>query len=287
MDFDKADSQVLFLPLSYSFGLLGQILPALSLGKTTHYIDNIIKVGSVLNKSKIEMISGVPSQHHVLTKILKETENITHVISAGAPLSNELRSTMIKKYSNAIIYNNYGQTELSPRALISKSTEEGFLEGSTGKPVDGLTCKITTEGELLFKGKQVMLGYVKDVPEKIVDEWLYTGDLAVEKDGMIYVKGRLDSLVKVAGQRISLKFLENIIEELESVDYSGVIARDNSLYGNEIFVFFSGNNSEEKVLEQFKLKSGLKVIPKKIFKLEEFPMSTNGKKDYKSLNNLI
>ena len=283
LDFDKIESQALFLPLSYSFGLLGQLIPALTLGKTTYVVDHIIKVKKLAEDKLVQMISAVPSQHMVLLKLLGDTSSITHVISAGAPLNLSLREKLVDKFSNATIYNNYGQTELSPRALFLKSTDGAFLSQATGRVVEGLTYKITNEGELLFKGGQVMLGYLNGNDNKIIDGWLYTGDFAEEKNGIVYISGRKDSLVKIAGQRISLKFLERLIEKEEGALNCAIILKENNLYGQELYLFYDGEIEESQVLEIFKAESGLKVIPQKITKLSDFPKNTNGKKDYQAL----
>jgi long-chain acyl-CoA synthetase len=186
-----------------------------------------------------------------------------------------------------VIYNNYGQTELSPRALVLKSTDSSFLSQATGRVVDGLTYKITDDGELLFKGDQVMLGYLNGNDAKIIDKWLYTGDLAEEKDGIVYINGRKDSIVKIAGQRISLKFLERLVEKEKGVANCAAILIENELYGQELYLFYDGDALESDLLEVFKKESGLKVIPKEIKKISDFPKNANGKKDYPALKKLI
>jgi long-chain acyl-CoA synthetase len=73
LDFDQIESQVLFLPLSYSYGLLGQLIPALKLGKTTYIVDHMIKIKKIVDDKLVQMISAVPSQHIVLLKLISET----------------------------------------------------------------------------------------------------------------------------------------------------------------------------------------------------------------------
>jgi long-chain acyl-CoA synthetase len=286
LDFDQIESQVLFLPLSYSYGLLGQLIPALKLGKTSYVVDHVIKVKKLVEDKLVQMISAVPSQHIVLLKLLNDTSSISHVISAGAPLNLSLREKLVEKFSTAVIYNNYGQTELSPRALFLKSTDEAFLSQATGRVVDGLIYKITEDGELLFKGDQVMLGYLNGNDNKIIDGWLYSGDLADEKEGIVYINGRKDSLIKIAGQRISLKFLERLIEKEEGASNCAAILKENELYGQELYLFYDGDIDELSVLDVFKKESGLKVVPKQITKLLDFPKNANGKKDYPALKKL-
>lgn len=285
LDFEKIEAQALFLPLSYSYGLLGQLLPALELGKTTYILDHMIKIKALVENNLVQMISAVPSQHIVLLKILNNTKSLSHIISAGAPLHLNLRKELVKKFNYGTIYNNYGQTELSPRALSLKSSDPDFLTEATGRVVRGLEYKINEEGELLFKGKQVMLGYLGESYSQI--EWHNTGDLAQEKDGLITIKGRKDSLVKIAGQRISLKFLEAIIEKEKNVNHVAILYKEDELYGQKLFLFYEGSLLEKEVLEVFKRESGLSIIPEKIIKLDKVPKNTNGKIDYQALKQNI
>lgn len=285
LDFEKINAQGLFLPLSYSFGFLGQLLPALKLGKTTYILDHLLKIKSLVENKKIEMISAVPSQHIVLLKLLNNIESLSHIISAGAPLHLSLRSELVHKYTYGTIYNNYGQTELSPRALSLKSSDIHFLSEATGRVVTGLSYKINTQKELLFKGEQVMLGYLGESEKST--EWHNTGDLATEDNGLITIQGRKDSLVKIAGQRISLKFLEAMLEKESPIKHAAIILKEDDLYGQKLFLFFEGSLSEKNVLEIFKLESGLSVIPEKIIKLEDFPKNANGKIDYINLKKWV
>jgi len=281
LDFDKIEVQALFLPLSYSYGLLGQLLPALTLGKTTYVLDHMIKIKSLVENNLVQMISAVPSQHIVLLKILNDTKALSHIISAGAPLYLNLRRELVKKYSHGTIYNNYGQTELSPRALSLKSSDPDFLTDATGRVVRGLEYKINPEGELLFKGEQVMLGYLGESENK--SQWHNTGDLALDDNGLITIQGRKDALVKIAGQRVSLKFLEAIIEKESSVNHAAVLYKEDELYGQKLFLFYEGSLLEKEILEIFKLESGLSIIPEEIIKLDQFPKNSNGKIDYLNL----
>ncbi|HSP77562.1 MAG TPA: class I adenylate-forming enzyme family protein, partial [Myxococcaceae bacterium] len=202
LDFHAAREQVLLLPLSYAFGLLGQLLPGLVAGTRTRLVGNLVELKALAEAGELRgMISGVPSHFETLLRLLGSASfpEVSHVVSAGAPLSVPLRQRLREAFPRAHLYTNYGQTELSPRALCLRSDDPAFFSSATGYPVEGLSVKLTDSGELCFRGKQVMLGYLGDeaaTRERLRDGWLQTGDLArLEPDGLVTVLGRNDELL--------------------------------------------------------------------------------------------
>ena len=72
------------------------------------------------------------------------------------------------------------------------------------------------EGELVFKGRNVFLGYAKDINDlKKGDEknqLLYTGDIAFkDKDNFYYISGRKNRFIKLYGIRFDIDDIENIL----------------------------------------------------------------------------
>nr|WP_277619257.1 AMP-binding protein [Legionella norrlandica] len=62
LGFEKVQNQLLFLPLSYSFGLLGQLLPGLIAGLSTQLITQFTDIKMLMEQGIIpQMWSGVPS----------------------------------------------------------------------------------------------------------------------------------------------------------------------------------------------------------------------------------
>ncbi len=192
LNFRQAPQQTLFLPLHYSFGILGQILPALQLGiETRLYASFNEAVAEIPRLGLAGMWSGVPSHWQTLLKFLEMqknrqelTKSATHIVSAGAPLPLSLREQLMQNFANATIFNNYGLTECSPRVLSYNSKHPLFLQNYVGFPVGDFQVKISEQGELLLKGSQVMLGYLEESAKttpgtaKIHEGWFYTGDLA-------------------------------------------------------------------------------------------------------------
>jgi long-chain acyl-CoA synthetase len=281
LNFNQIESQVLFLPLSYSFGLIGQLFTALSLGKRTYLADHFIKVKKIVEKENIHMISGVPSHFSNLIKLLDQNNSLTHIVSAGAFLSPSLRKKLVDSFPKAVVYNNYGQTEMGPRALCLSSDDESFLTNATGYPVEGIEYLIEN-GFIKFRGEQIMLGYLgEDSP--INDEgWLETGDQAIESNGLITIQGRVDDLIKVDGNKVSLVQLKETILSLTNQSEIALVSSKE----DELFCFITNEISREQHRD---LLSSLKInIPFNHFVLLPSILKlNNGKVDNVSLREMI
>jgi len=121
----------------------------------------------------------------------------------------------------------YGLTETAPMIFGSKVPETIFR--SVGPVMDGVEYKIvdvnptTGEGEVMVRGRNVMLGYYKDpdATAKVLspDGWFRTGDLGIlDKHQNLYLKGRSKNMILGAsGENIYPEEIEAIINEMDAV----------------------------------------------------------------------
>jgi long-chain acyl-CoA synthetase len=76
-----------------------------------------------------------------------------------------------------------------------------------GKPVDGIEFKLASDGEILFRGRNVFKSYFKDSTATAqvfdADGWAHTGDLAeFDSRGLIKIKGRKKEILKTSGGKM-------------------------------------------------------------------------------------
>ncbi|WP_343238229.1 AMP-binding protein [Streptomyces sp. SID13031] len=91
------------------------------------------------------------------------------------------------------VLEGYGPTKTT--AALSVNLPDDIWIGTVGKPLPGVTVGVADDGELCFKGGQVMLGYWKNDEATAAaidsDGWFHTGDLGdFDADGFIKITGR-------------------------------------------------------------------------------------------------
>lgn len=232
------DNIVCMLPMAHMYGLAFEILLGVARGCHIHFLTRVpspqILIGA-FNKTKPTLVLSVPLiiEKIVRGKIFPELEknpaktllmfpflknivykkireklmetfggNLQEVVIGGAALSSEVGEFLSKiKFPYTV---GYGMTECGP--LISYEYWEEYKPGCCGKVVERMEVKLDLKnpkksvGEILVRGKNVMLGYYKN-PEATQstfteDGWLRTGDLAtIDKDGYIFIRGRNKSMI--------------------------------------------------------------------------------------------
>lgn len=128
----------------------------------------------------------------------------------GAPLRKEVEEFFAA--CGLLVCQGYGLTEASP--LVSFNSPGGYKFGTAGRPLVGSQMTTTEDGEILYRGPNVMKGYWK-APEAtaaaIEDGWLHTGDIGhIDEDGFLVITDRLkDIIVTLNGKNISPQPIEN------------------------------------------------------------------------------
>ena len=161
------------------------------------------------------------------------------IICGGAALNQNIINFF--ESIGVTILNGYGITECAP--LISCNRNEYRKRGSVGLPIIGGHVKIHNpdgngEGEICYKGPNVMLGYYKDeaATAAVFDDegYFHTGDYGkVEMEGedqWIYITGRLKNLIILSNGK-------NVYPEEIETDIQGV-------YGVGEVVVYAGESKE-------------------------------------------
>ena len=134
----------------------------------------------------------------------------TVLAAGGAPLRKEVEEFFAA--CGLLVCQGYGLTEASP--LVSFNSPDGYKFGTAGKLLVGSQMTTTEEGEILYRGPNVMKGYWK-APEAtaaaIDDGWLHTGDIGyLGEDGFLVITDRLkDIIVTLNGKNISPQPIES------------------------------------------------------------------------------
>jgi long-chain acyl-CoA synthetase len=139
--------------------------------------------------------------------------NLVYAVSGSAPLNKALAEFF--HACGILILEGLGMTENTSFSNVNRYDNYKF--GTVGQLGPGIEQKINPDGEVLFRGKNIMLGYYKN-PEETAetidhDGWLYTGDIGeIDEDGFLRITDRKkDIIVTSGGKNIAPQRVENIM----------------------------------------------------------------------------
>ncbi len=142
---------------------------------------------------------------------------IRYLISGGAALPPDVLRTFTGMGFD--FFEGYGLTETAP-VLTVTSPKGRPRPGSVGAPLPGIEVRIEQPdaagvGEIVAKGRNVMLGYWEDeaaTAEVIRDGWFHTGDLGrFDQDGNLCIVGRSkDVIIGANGKNVYPDEIEDL-----------------------------------------------------------------------------
>jgi acyl-CoA synthetase (AMP-forming)/AMP-acid ligase II len=210
----------------------------------------------------------------------------------------------------AHFYNVYGPTEVTINCFAVRLDDKLHL-ADEGKPVPIGECfdsldyvlldengRLADEGELCVTGPQLMFGYhadptrteaafVADPRLDFIRRPLYrTGDIGYRDAGLMYLKGRVDGLIKIRGYRIHPDEVSKALDTLEGVDVSAVISfgdQSNAALAAFIKLKPNINLSPDLINDALKDIIPIYMIPTRYEFIEKFPLNQSGKIDKRAL----
>jgi malonyl-CoA/methylmalonyl-CoA synthetase len=170
------------------------------------------------------------------------------------------------------------------------------IPGSIGIPLPGLQVRIVDPesladmtpgevGELWLKSAAITPGYWRkpmETADTFKDGWFRTGDLGkVDSDDYYYLTDRIKHIIISGGENVSAKEVETVINQLDGVNESIVVGKDDEKWGEKVVAAVT-LKPEAKMTES-DIKDYCKVhlhdwkCPKEIMFLDEIPRNTMGK----------
>jgi acetyl-CoA synthetase len=127
--------------------------------------------------------------------------------------------------------------------------------------------------------------YVETYWSRFGPETYLVGDAAIrDKDGYLWIVGRIDDVINVSGHRLSTAEVESAIVAHEKVAEAAVVAQSDELTGQAIvaFVTLQGelegtNEIENHIREHVAEKIGKLARPKRILWADDLPKTRSGK----------
>lgn len=234
-----------------------------------------------------------------------QCDSVRLIVASGEALAPELVAKVARLLPNATLVNLYGPTE----AAIDVShwtcgpADASAVAVPIGHPIANLQLHVLdagwqpvpagATGELYLAGAGLARGYLgrpgltaeRFVPDPFVPgaRMYRTGDLARRRaDGALDYLGRVDTQVKLRGQRIEPGEIEALLRAAPGVHDAVVIVRDEQLVG---YVACGGAGPLDRaaLLDSLRAQLPAYMVPSQLIELDALPVTPNGKCDRHAL----
>lgn len=234
LDITHHDRAISSLPFHYSYGLSilhTHILAGASIVLTTQSILQE-QFWQVFNRFKCTSLAGVPYTYQLLDRLgldQLQCPSLKTLTQAGGKMSPALTTKFhaVMQQRQGRFFTMYGQTEATARIAYLPPDDLPKKAGAIGIAIPGGKLQVFNdddlevlepfcEGELVYSGPNVMLGYANSPQDLALGDQLHgvlrTGDVGYfDAEAIFYVSGRLKRFSKVYGQRINLDDIEQTI----------------------------------------------------------------------------
>lgn len=244
----------------------------------------------------------------------KDLSSLRLLGSVGEPINPDVWKWYYEKIGNekCPIVDTWWQTETGSIMISPVPGITPTKPGSVTIPVPGIQADVVNEsGKSVENGNDGYLIIRKPWPSmlrnvykdtkryvdtywKFIDGMFFTGDGAYkDENGYIWITGRVDDVINIAGHRIGSAEIENVLIHHPNVAEVAAISCKNEIKGNTICIFVA---LKEGIKENFELEDALMEMvvdnigkfakPERIMFIKELPKTRSGKIMRRVLRNI-
>jgi thioesterase domain-containing protein/acyl carrier protein len=315
VDLGPQQHHLLLAPVSFdasTFEIWGALLNGASCSIYPERVPSLQGLQQVLRDYQVTTLWLTSSLFNmVVDEAVEILQPVKQLLVGGEALSVPHIRNAIENLHDTQLINGYGPTENTTFTCtykIPRGLDEKINTIPIGQPVANTQVYILDEhqrpvtaglaGELYIGGDGLARGYLNNpdvTKEKFITDpfssnpeaRLYkTGDrVRYLANGLIDFIGRVDQQVKIRGYRIEPGEIESCLTNHQSINKS-VVRIFESGRGKELVAYFESTavDLDEQTVKSY-LASQLPeyMIPARIIKLEQLPISKNGKIDHHNL----
>jgi long-chain acyl-CoA synthetase len=301
--FDGDERGLVAAPLYHKNAMVGAVKPLLAAGGCTVILDGFdtADVIATVDRYDVTYTTGVPAMFGLLCEAEEalaahDVSSLTWAVCGSDTVPASLHEAFSDTF-DADLLEAYGLTEGGPVVTLSPRWGPGKV-GSAGlalpevetrviDPDTGAELPPGETGELLVSSPGVARYHNRPEAEAEAFEerdgciFLHTEDLArIDEQGYHYIMGRLDDMLIVGGENIYPAEVENLLDDHPTVEGSVVVSVPHELKGEAPVAFVVAEGvSEAELKEWFIDKGPAYAHPRRVFFVEEFPLTGTGKVD--------
>jgi acyl-coenzyme A synthetase/AMP-(fatty) acid ligase len=244
------------ISLAHSYGFSNLILPLL-----LHGIPLILApaplpeiIRRAAETEKFLTLPAVPAMWRAWHAADAIPKSIRLAISAGAPLPLKLETEIF--YAHGLkIHNFLGASECG--GIAFDATEIPRADATfAGTPMKNVKLSVSENGCLQIQSRAVGETYWPEKSDSLGNGIFQASDLVELKDGKVFLRGRLNEQINVAGRKISPETIERALlanPRVRECLVFGAPSRDAER--GEAIVAIVVSDADENVLKQFLLKT--------------------------------
>jgi len=202
-----------------------------------------------MQEQDVTGFAGVPSTFTILlgrsNVRSRKFPKLRYLTQAGGAMAPSVQKDVAETFAPASLFIMYGATEAAARLSYLPPEDLPRKWGSIGKAISNVELFVANEkgrplpageeGEIVARGSNIMSGYWNHPEEtaKVLRNGLYyTGDIGRSDDeGFLYVVGRSKDMIKIGGNRVSAKEIEEALHEHPAVAEAAVIGVPDEVLG--------------------------------------------------------
>ena len=263
--------------------------------KSLLIFDEYQNINNLNHYKKISMeLNIVGSPIHIISSIepLKNASiSPKFFFSSGDAINDTIIEDILQHFKNITFFKVYGLAEVAGRLYINTIKKEAEVR-NIGILLPSMHIEIEEE-EIIVSSKILFLGYIKNNKYIKREHNFHTGDLVTIEDNNTILKGRKNDEIKVAGHKVSIKYLENSVNHilnLLDINILIIIPTPHSLFGNTLNMLIDNPSLKREEIVKA-LKDNLKSyqIPHSFYYIhpDDIPFTQTMKIDRPALQNLL
>ncbi len=297
------DRYLVVSPFFHSFGYKVGIVTALIYGAMVVPVAvyDPRRALALIQEHRITVLPGAPTIYQTLLDAPERSEHdlssLRLAVTGAAVVPVVLVERMQTELSFELVFTAFGMTECVVGTMCRRGDPDELVATTCGRVVPGLELRIARpgsndplptgeEGELLFRGDLVMLGYLDDpaaTAEAIdADGWLHTGDVGrVDEQGYLKITDRLKDVFFVGGFNVYPAEVEQVLARLEGVAETAVVGVPDERLGEVGKAYVvrrpGADLTESDVLAYAKERLANFKVPRSVEFLDALPRNLAGK----------
>ncbi|WP_313561746.1 class I adenylate-forming enzyme family protein [Ruminiclostridium cellobioparum] len=282
---------------NYTHGLAfnTSMLAPLSVGAEIHMIDSLMprQIAKYIEKEKITNFVAFPVLYQMMSEeSLRDKYDLTTLricVSSGTILHAEIKQRF-KENIGIYISDLYGVAETGLCILNTSEKIDTVGKALNGVEIsimddDGNKLDLNEQGQIAIKSGSMAKGYYNFpglFEERVtVDGFYLSGDIAImDNDGYVYVKGRKQDFIDVAGKKVDPKEIEAVLLKCAGIDDVAVFGKKNIKTKLEVIyaaIVSRAGLKKEDIIEFVQPRLAPYKIPQRIIFMDELPRNSSGK----------